>query len=93
MVHKNVLRYVIEEIIKLFLDIAEGKKNTDETEKEYQESYFENASSKVNVKLYSRAAGILQKQRMRYFKKFGRILAALVKRNIYQSQVIWLSRM
>ena len=36
MVHKNVLRYVIEEIIKLFLDIAEGKKNTDETEKEYQ---------------------------------------------------------
>ena len=26
MVHKNVLRYVIEEIIKLFLDIAEGKK-------------------------------------------------------------------
>jgi len=26
MVHKNFLRYVIEEIIKLFLDIAEGKK-------------------------------------------------------------------
>ena len=48
MVHKNVLRYVIEEIIKLFFrsvslmyfytptDIDEGEKNTDETEKEYQ---------------------------------------------------------